>query len=165
MERFDKLVNPGKLTMLHDSVAHDRVGLFDDLHTMCMKSWFSNMWVFEPIWCTWVQWYGVNDSHELDRCTSSVIQGQFIPHWVNMGISLESDHTLIKDFCLSEKCGYIELQLRRMFGVTDSTETQLLLHGVTSNPLALDRSKELMRYYQRVRYDTVFSRALLQKLM
>ena len=59
-----------------------------------------------------------------------------------------------KLFNVREKCGYIELQLRRIFGVTHDTETQLWLLGNTGNELVSDRGKELMHY--AVRYDTVF---------
>ena len=94
------------------------------------------------------------------RCTRST---RGCGHWSNIPISLKGDmgarvgHTS-KVFNVREKCGYIELQLRRIFGVTHDTETQLwVLYGNTRNPLVLHRSEDLMNYSgYEVRYYTVF---------
>ena len=155
-----KAVYPGKLTMLHN------VGCsyFVDLGAMCIRPEpTTNMWVCEPIWSKWVQWYGVNDVHELDRWLPSSRKR------AQLEISLKGDvdgHDASKLICVGEKCGYIELQLRRFYGVTHDTETQLWLLGKTTNPLLLDRSKALMHYTPtQVRYDTVFlALTLLQKI-
>ena len=149
---FDKAVYPGKLTILHghgtdDSVIH--VEEFCGLDAMRSKALFTNMWAGEHIWCKWVQWYGVNDSHELERYTLSSREDHFL--WVNSLIYLKvGPDTLLghasKEFYLFEKCGYIELQLRRLFGVTHGTETLLWLLEEPSNPTLLDRSEDLMNY-------------------
>ena len=112
------------------------------------------MWVREPIWCKWVQWYGVDDGHQLDRRTSGY-------GYLNIHISLKGDMGarvghISKVFNMREKCGYIELQLRRIFGVTHDTETQLWLFGNTGNPLVSDRGKELNYSGYGVRYYTGF---------
>ena len=163
---IDKLLyTPGKLRMQGNncSTTNDEFCNPGGMYPNC--NWFGNMWVRETIWCKWIQWYGIEDSHELDRCMTP---GQ--PRWTRLGISLKGDvgarvgHTS-KVFSASEKCGYIELQLRRIIGVTHDTETQLrVLYGNPANPLVLDRGKELMHY--EVRYDTGFlSLVLSRKLM
>ena len=126
-------------------------------------TWFGNMWVREPIWCKWVQWYGVDDGHQLDRRSPSTSSSS-IPISLKGDMGARVGHTS-KVFNVREKCGYIELQLRRIFGVTHDTETQLwVLYGNTRNPLVLDRGKELIHY--EVRYDTGFlSLVLSRKLM
>ena len=155
----DKLLNnPGKLRttghLTRSSTIRDEFCNLGGMYPNC--NWFGNMCVREPIWCKWVQWYGVDDGHQLDRLTSSY-------GWSDINISLKGDmgtrvgHTS-KVFNVREKCGYIELQLRRIFGVTHDTETQLWgLYGNTRNPLVLDRGKVMTNYtVPKVRYDTVF---------
>ena len=168
MANFDKLLyNPGKLRTMGYPTSSSTIGEFCDLGLRKCTTWFGNMWVRECIWCKWVQWYGVDDGHELDRCTRST---SGCGHWPSIPISLKGDmgarvgHTS-KYFDEREKCGYIELQLRRIFGVTHDTETQLwVLYGNRRNPLVSDRGKELMHY--EVRYDTGFlSLVLSRKLM
>ena len=70
---FDKLLyNPGKLRTTGDhtySTTHDEFCNLGGMYPNC--NWFGNMWVRETIWCKWVQWYGVDDDHQLDRRTSS----------------------------------------------------------------------------------------------
>ena len=153
---FDKLLyNPGKLRTMGDS---STIREFCNLGGSYCTTWSGNMWVRETIWCKWVQWYGVEDSHELDRNTLS---GQYSGKYLR--ISLKGDvgacvASTSRGFNLNEKCGYIELQLRRFFGVTHDAETQLrVLYGNTRNPLVLDRGKALTDYtVPEVRYDTVF---------
>ena len=154
----DKLLNtPGKLRMQPSdncSTTDDEFCNLGGMYPNC--DWFGNMCVCETIWCKWVQWYGVDDGHQLDRCTRST-SGSTIPISLKGDMGARVGHTS-KVFSASEKCGYIELQLRRIFGVTHDTETQLwVLYGNTHNPLVLDRGKELMHYsVPEVRYDTVF---------
>ena len=141
----DNAVYPGMLTMLMYK-EYITLVVFDDLGALYLTTRLTNMWVREPIWCKWVQWYGVDDSHVLTRCMTP---GQ--PRWKELRISLKGDlsarvASTLQVFSASEKCGYIELQLRRIFGVTDATETQLWLQEQARNPLVLDRSKELMHY-------------------
>ena len=150
---FDKCTYPGKLTMVCDE--HIDVDEFCDLqHAINSKSGFTNKWMHEPIWCKWVEWYSVEDGHELTR---RMHRGPDYQMWVHLSIHLKNDADTrlgysTKGFCLSEKCGYIELQFRRIFGVTHDTETQLWLLGKTS--MKLDRSEKLRHY--TVRYYTVF---------
>ena len=161
----DKLLyNPGKLRTTGDLTSSSTIGVFLNLDGSNCTTWFGNMWVREPIWCKWVQWYGVDDGHVLDRCTRSTTD---VWYWPNIPISLKGDmgarvgHTS-KYFDEREKCGYIELQLRRIFGVTHDTETQLwVLYGNRRNPLVSDRGKELMHY--EVRYDTGFLSLVLSR--
>ena len=160
MANYDQLLyNPGKLRTSGDLTFSRTIGEFLNLDGSNCTTWFGNMWVREPIWCKWVQWYGVDDGHVLDRRTRSTTDG----HWSNIPISLKGDmgarveHTS-KVFNRREKCGYIELQLRRIFGVTHDTETQLwVLYGNTHNHLVLDRAKALIHYSgYEVRYYTDF---------
>ena len=85
---------------------------------------FSNVWVDEKIWCKWVEWYGVADSHHLDRARHNItIQGGFSE------CKLDAYSKLVKGpkktLGTREECGYIELQLRRMFGVSADRKTRL----------------------------------------
>ena len=172
----DKLLyNPGKLRTTGDLTCafSKTIGEFLNLDGSNCTTWFRNMWVREPIWCKWVQWYGVDDGDVLDRrMRSSTSDCGYWPS-TPTGISLKGDmgarvgHTS-KVFNVEEKCGYIELQLRRIFGVTHDAETQLwVLYENTRNPLVLDRGKELMHYITlQVRYyigflSLVFSRKLM----
>ena len=157
----DKLLyNPGKLRTMGDLTSSSTFGEFCNLGGIYSTTgnWFRNMWVREPIWCKWIQWYGIEDGHGLDRWPSTIGCG----YWLNIPISLKGDmgarvgHTS-KVFNVREKCGYIELQLRRIFGVTHDTETQLLVLGNTGIPLVSDRGKVLMHYSgYEVRYYTGF---------
>ena len=156
----DKLLyNPGKLRTTGDLTSRTTICDFLNLDGSNCTTWFGNRWVREPIWCKWVQWYGVDDGHVLDRCTRST---RGCGHWSNIPISLMGDMGarvghISTVFYEREKCGYIELQLRRIFGVTHDTETQLWLYGNTLNPLVSDRGKELMHYSgYEVRYYTGF---------
>ena len=156
VKRFDKAVYPGKLTMVTGDVSE--IPELENLSEMDPEyEWSENMWVPETVWCKWVQWYGVDDFHDLDRC-----RRPSDPRFAEVPISLKSNlgarlAIAPKDFYERENCDYIELQLRRIFGVTHGTETQLWLRGNTPNPTLLDRRKEL-RYYAdpEVRYDTFF---------
>ena len=165
----DKLLyTPGKLRMQGDNCSTtDEFCNLGRMYPYC--NWFGNMWVRETIWCKWIQWYGIDDGHVLDRCTRPTSSSSRS----NIPISLKGDMGarvghISKVFSSSEKCGYIELQLRRIFGVTHDTETQLwVLYENTRNPLVSDRGKELMHYITlQVRYyigflSLVFSRKLM----
>ena len=83
----------------------------------------NNMYVDEKIWLHWVDWYGVAPSHELDR-----------RNWA----SDEKDYEIcvlspysgiienpVKTFDLSEETGYIEMQLRRIFQVSEHRKSRL----------------------------------------
>ena len=144
VKHFDKAVYPGKLTMVTGD--GNTIPEFEHLDEMNSEhDWSTNKYVPETVWCKWVQWYGVEDCHELDRYDRSEPDAD----WTDLGISLKGDlgarlAAALKDFYDREKCGYIELQLRRIFGVTHDAETQLWLDGKT--PTLLDRSKELIHY-------------------
>ena len=167
---FDELVyNPGKLTMHRNSCSSVEFRQLGEINT---KTWFTDMWVYETIWCKWVQWYGIDDGHELDRVKllSSLSKGMEISLKGDMGRYVETS----KSFRGDEKWGYVELQLRRIFGVTHDTETQLWLDEIQVRnpsdyviasswalpwalPFVADRSKALNDYNTNwVRYDTVF---------
>ena len=155
VKHFDKAVYPGKLTMVTGDLGD--IPDFEHLDEMNSEhDWSTNKWMPETVWCELVQWYGVEDGHELDRYDRSEPD----PDWRDLRISLKGDlsaslATASKYFDEREKCGYIELQLRRIFGVTHDTETQLWLRGTTIT--LLDRSKELMHYDDpEVRYHTGF---------
>ena len=83
----------------------------------------NNMYVDEKIWQHWVMWYGVAYSHELDR-----------RNWA----SDEKDYEIcvlspysgiienpVKTFDISEETGYIEMQLRRIFKVSEFRKSRL----------------------------------------
>ena len=83
-----------------------------------------NTLVDEKIWCKWVEWYGVADSHMLDRYrqinSSRAIFEICMLHSYNMPVKHPK-----KGFEITEECGYIELQLRRMFRVSADRNTRL----------------------------------------
>ncbi|KAI0243010.1 hypothetical protein LSAT2_009216, partial [Lamellibrachia satsuma] len=78
-----------------------------------------NMLVDEKIWRKWVQWYGVADSHELDRRRLADSRQALLEMRL-----LNPYSTLVKKpkkvFDITE-----ELQLRRIFGVTAGRKTKL----------------------------------------
>ena len=135
-------VYPGKLTMLTYN-PDDPLDEFDELDPQhCMGGCYKNVWVHEPIWCKWVQWYGVDDSHELHRVKASneladIVIGLKSPLGPFAGNTSKVFCTLVA----SEQCGYIELQLRRIIGITHDTETRMWHFE-----MLLDRSKELIHY-------------------
>ena len=146
VKHFDKAVYPGKLTMVTGNVGG--IPGLENLRRMNSEyEWSENKWVPETVWCKWVQWYGVEGGHDVDRCKRSS-EARF----AEIQISLKGDMgarlaTAPKYFSERENCGYIEWQLRRIFGVTHDTETQLWLRGgKTPNNMLLDRSKELIHY-------------------
>ena len=147
----DKAVYPGKLTMLTDYQIGDILNLKDMDEIMSEPLSPNNVWVREPIWCKWVDWYGVDDGHELTRSLCIFNEGC----WEKREISLKTHPTArlantSKILYLNVECGYMELQLRRIFGVMGGTKTRLLLNERT----VLNRSKGMMDYV--VRYCTVF---------
>ena len=147
--KLDKTVHPGRVRMLgRNNVVY--IGSCD-LDAMDSTPGTCNMWAHENIWCKWVQWYGLDDCHEIDRyqpCSS-------IHCWVLFEICLLGPcckrlENPMKAFSASEECGYIELQLRRIFGVTAGTETLLWVKEKTNCKLqerrfrpVLDRSTRL----------------------
>ena len=142
----DEAVYPGRLTMATGGNA----GILEFKHLVEMSSKYEsarNKWVHETVWCKLAQWYGVDDAHELDRCNIYSEPGWGYPKISlkgDPGTSLEANTS--KRFSNLEECGYIELQLRRIFGVTHGTVTQLWLGEKTPNPTLLDRSKALIHY-------------------
>ena len=170
---FDKAVNPGKLTMMCGEASVKLVHTFWNLAEMYPKAInpesFCNKWVRESIWCKWVQWYGVVDGHQLTR--QQIRYDGCGPCAVGLQIGLKGDvnATTFRVFQANENCGFIELQLRRLFGVTHDAETQLWLCGIENGDhrFIADRSKELQSYdshHYQVQYDTL-TLTLLQKLM
>ena len=93
-----------------------------------------NMLVDEKIWHKWVQWYGVADSHELDRRRLTDSRQALFEMCL-----LNPYSTLVKKpkkvFDITEECGYIELQLRRIFGVTTGRKTKLWVCDNTTDQL------------------------------
>ena len=134
---------PGRLTMCVDHnadvIAHNS---YIPPSPISMAPDQRNMLVDEKIWLKWVQWYGVADCHELDR------RGRIGYSQAVFSICLLSSYSDLlkkrqKVFEITEECGYIELQLRRIFGVTADRKTKLWVREETTHPLfqpVLDRS-------------------------
>ena len=144
---LDKTVHPGRLRMQgRNNVVY--IGSCE-LDAMDSKPGTCNMWTHEDIWCKWVQWYGLDDCHEIDRYQpSSSLHWWVIFEICSMGPCGKRLDNPRKAFSASEECGYIELQLRRIFGVSAGTETLLWVYDKTNcksqkqRPV-LDRSKHL----------------------
>ena len=146
---LDKTVHPGRLRIQgRNNVVY--IGSCD-LDAMDSKPGTCNMWAHEDIWCKWVQWYGLDDRHELDRYQpSSSLHWWVLFDICSMGPCGKRLENPRKAFSASEECGYIELQLRRIFGVAAGTETLLWVYEKTNcksqkqRPV-LDRSKHLVK--------------------
>ena len=112
---------PGNL-MMHDSYVVN-CGNFTN-QPITQIPGCSNTPVDEKIWCKWVEWYGVADSHHLDRVRHNITaQGVFSV------CKLDAYSKLVKGpkktLDTREECGYIEMQLRRMFRVSADRKTRL----------------------------------------
>ena len=133
---------PGKLTM------HRNQSVADFFYNLQMQqaNGSRNTLVHECIWCKWVQWYGVADSHELDRCC---IRTPYLQAFFGICL-LNQNGKLVKKprrmLHITEECGYIELQLRRIFGVTTDRKTKLWVCEKSTDDRflqVLDRSKPI----------------------
>ena len=96
------------------------------------------------MWTCWVSWYGVADSHELDRRRWTAEERDFEICVLSPYCGLVQN--AVKTFDVSEETGYAELQLRRVFRVPDHRLTRLWICEKSRHsrflPL-LDRSQEL----------------------
>ena len=131
---------PGKLTM-HDSYVVN-CGNYAN-QPIIQISGSSNTLVDEKIWCQWVKWYGVVDSHHLDRVRhNTTIQGAFSVCKLDAYSKLVRGPKKMLD--TREECGYIEMQLRRMFRVSADRKTRLWICEKATDErfqLMSDRSK------------------------
>jgi len=91
-----------------------------------------------------VSWYGVAASHELDRRRWTAEERDFEICVLSPYCGLVEN--AVKTFDVSEETGYAELQLRRVFHVSDHRRTRLWICEKSRHsrflPL-LDRSQEL----------------------
>ena len=106
----------------------------------------SNTFVDENVWKKWLKWYGIADSHELDR-RSRTRTG----HEIAFEVCIMHQHrgmvqNSIKKFNTYEQTGYIELQLRKIYRVPKHRQTRLWVGEkariVLFSPL-LERAREL----------------------
>ena len=103
-----------------------------------------NMLVDEKIWCKWVQWYGVDDAHELDRRNWASDEKDFEICMLSPYSDVVENAT--KTFDVSEESGYIEVQLRKMFRVAACNRSRLWMREKSPDKrfkLQLERSKEI----------------------
>ena len=131
---------PGNVTM-HDSYVVN-CGNYAN-QPIIQISGSSNTLVDEKIWCQWVEWYGVVDSHHLDRVRhNTTIQGGFSVCKLDAYSKLVKSSKKTLD--TREECGYIEMQLRRMFRVSADRKTRLWVCEKSTDErfqLMSDRSK------------------------
>jgi hypothetical protein len=103
-----------------------------------------NMSVDEKVWIRWVSWYGVSDTHELDRRSWASEERDFEICVLSPYCGLVEN--AVKTFDVSEETGYAELQLRRVFRVAAHRRTRLWVcekaRHARFQPL-LDRSQGL----------------------
>lgn len=93
------------------------------LMTMDLADDDNNMYVDEKIWKCWVNWFGVAESHELDRRNWASDDKDFEICMLSPYCGLIENP--VKTFDISEECGYIEIQLRQIFRVAGHRPSRL----------------------------------------
>ena len=104
----------------------------------------SNVYVDEKIWINWIKWYGLADTHELDRRNWTSDEKEF-------EICILSPYSGIvqnpkKRFDVSELTGYVEVQLRRIFQIPKHCKTRMWACEKSRSArfqLLLERCKEI----------------------
>jgi hypothetical protein len=93
--------------------------------TMDTEKRDGNLFVDEKIWKQWVSWYGISAEHQLDRRNWSSAETQYEICILNPYSGVI--HNALKTFDANEEAGYVEVQLRRVFGVARHRATRLWL--------------------------------------
>ena len=126
---------PGPLTMVNsENTATDDVtdatkttttteSADDDAGNSNNSSSNTNTFVDEKIWKKWLKWYGIADSHDLDRRNWASDDKVFEVCILNPYSAIVQNP--VKTFDVSEQTGYIELQLRKIFRVPKHRQTRL----------------------------------------
>ena len=151
----DKADCPGSLTMHrnHNAIVHVHSGYipsgiyFEAVAAIRPNQGDDgcNTLVDENIWLKWVQWYGVADCHELDRYRLTDSSQAVFEICLLSSYSKRLKNPR-KIFEISDECGYIELQLRRIYGVAAGSKTQLWVYKKSPDALfqrVLDRSSPI----------------------
>jgi len=117
------------------------------------------------VWIQWVSWYGLSDSHELDRRRWVAEERDFEVCVLSPYCGLVEN--AVKTLDVSEQTGYVELQLRRVFRVPEHRPTRLWICEKSRHsrflPL-LDRSQELCFHVSGFRRQTVLTDLFIHKL-
>ncbi len=82
-----------------------------------------NILIDERIWLKWIDWYGVSDSHQLDRRSWSSQEKEFEICILSPYSCIVENPTKILD--LSECIGYVEVQLRKIYRVPLHKKTRV----------------------------------------
>jgi len=124
MPSQDAVPENKQLIIQRRTVSEKRVdGEFPSRLEMDLADDDNNMYVDENVWKCWVMWYGVADSHELDRRNWASDDKDFEICILSPYCGLIENP--VKTFDISEESGYIEIQLRRIFRVAKSRNTRL----------------------------------------
>ena len=108
-----------------------------------------NTYIDEKIWKCWVEWYGVSDTHQLDRRNWASDEKEFEICVLSPYSGIVANPS--KAFDISEETGYIELQLRKIFKVPLFRSTRLWACEKARNARfhqVLDRTQEIC--YQEI---------------
>ncbi len=117
-EQWQRLVGLRECNEEHQE-DRDKLGPMD----MDIEDEDNNMMVDEKIWKKWVAWYGISETHELDRRNWASDEKEFeITILSPMCMMIDNP---VKNFDISEETGYIELQLRRIFHISDYRKSRL----------------------------------------
>lgn len=108
---------------------------------MATHTWF---YMCLQVWIKWASWYGVAESHELDRRRWTADEREFEICVLSPYCGLLEN--AVKSFDLAEQTGYVEFQLRRVFRIAKHRKTRLWVceksRHARFQPLT-DRSQEL----------------------
>ena len=144
----DTIERPGKL-MMYENGKDVTVGITNPIVVIPGTP---NTLVDEKMWWQWVEWYGVADSHPLDRHrqinSSLVIFEVCMLRSYNMPVKHPK-----KSFEITEECGYIEMQLRRMSRVSADRKTRLWVCEKSTDErfqLMSDRTKPINVLYPQL---------------
>ena len=105
-----------------------------------------NILIDEKIWTKWVEWYGLSDSHQLDRRNWSSQEKYFEVCLLSPYSSIVENPLKVLD--ITETVGYIEVQLRKMYRVPLHKRTRLWICEKARHArfkLALDRNTQLLK--------------------
>ena len=111
---------------------------------MNLNSDDGNVFVGEEVWKCIVGWYGVDDLHELDRRAWMSERKEFEICRMSPYCGLLENP--IKTFDVAEDCGYVEMQLRRVFRVPSHRSSRLWVCEKSRHSrfhLLLDRNRGL----------------------
>ena len=116
--------------------------------TMDTQETEHNILIDEKIWSKWVEWFGLAESHQLDRRNWSSQEKYFEVCLLSPYSSIVENPLKVLD--MTETVGYIEVQLRKMYRVSLHKKTRLWVCEKVRHArfkVALERNVQLLKVH------------------